>query len=167
MGGRGGGAARFEVRPARAGDAAAMAGLLNGIVAMGGATAHRGRFDAARITETFMAGRFAIGCFAATGAVGLQGFQALEWSDPDWPGDDRLPADWALIATFTAPEARRSGVGRALFAATAAAARDAGVRWIVAAIRRENRAAAAFYAALGFVDWHAGAETISKRFAPG
>ena len=52
----------------------------------------------------------------------LLGFQALEWCDPDWPGDDALPADWAVIATYVDPQARQRGVGRALFAETARAA---------------------------------------------
>jgi len=97
----------------------------------------------------------------------LMGFQALEWCDPAWPGDDPLPADWAVIATYVGPQAHRRGVGRALFAATAQAAKNAGVRFIDATIRIENTGGQASYEGVGFTDYRVGAETVSKRFAPG
>jgi len=36
-----------------------------------------------------------------------------------WPGEDRLPADRAVVATYVGRQAHRRGVGRARFAATA------------------------------------------------
>ena len=57
-----------------------------------------------------------------------------------------------LVAMWTAPEARRSGVGQALLDAARGWAVATGARRLVLWVRRENAAAAAFYSAIGFVD---------------
>src|SRR5690606_3208516 len=98
-----------------------MAGILNAIIAIGGTTAHRQPFDARRIGQEFITPARGISCFVALDAGALGGFQALEWSDPVWPGEDRLPADWAFISTYVAPGQHRRGIGKALFARTRAA----------------------------------------------
>lgn len=155
------------VRAADRGDADAMAALINEIIAIGGTTAHRDPFDAARIVDVFIAPKRAIACVVAVdGAGGIVGFQALEWSDPDWPGAHRLPPDWAAIASFVAPSVHGRGVGRALFAETRFAAKAAGVAFINATIRRENVGGLAFYDKLGFVDYRSTPAAISKRLAP-
>lgn len=56
------------------------------------------------------------------------------------------------VGTFLLPAWRGRGVGRALWGATAAFARDARYVKVVAQIREANVAAQAFYRSLGFVD---------------
>lgn len=140
-----------------------MAGILNAIIAIGGTTAHREPFDAARIQREFIAPARGICCFVALDAGAVRGFQALEWSDPDWPGADRLPADWAFISTYVAPGRHRRGIGRDLFDRTRAAARAAGVRFIDACIRLENAGGLAFYDRMGFKEYRRGTQTVSRR----
>lgn len=139
-----------------------MAEVINPIIAQGGTTAHRQPFDEQRMIDHYIAPPYGIHCAVADDQK-LVGFQALEWCDPDWPGQDRLPADWAVIATFVALGRQGQGIGRRLFEATLAAARAAGVRTIDATIRRENVAGLTFYSRLGFVDYRTGDATIGKR----
>jgi GNAT superfamily N-acetyltransferase len=141
-----------------------MADLLNALIARGGTTAFRHPFDADAIAAAFLDPKFGICCFCAEDGGAVAGFQALEWADPDWPGPDRLPADWAIIATYVAADRHGAGIGRRLFAATLAAARAAGVRRIDATIRRENALGLGYYGAMGFRDYRSGEETISKVF---
>ncbi len=143
-----------------------MAHILNEIISIGGTTAFRQPFDERGIVDTFISPKRAISCFVAIERAQLLGFQALEWCDPNWPGEDPLPADWAVISTYVKPVAHNRGIGRALFARTAKAARQTGVRFIDATIRKENSAGQAFYQAIGFADYRSDAETICKRLAP-
>ncbi len=151
------------VRSAHLSDAGAMAALINKIIKTGGATAYRQPFDKQGIVEHFIKPPYGINCAVALGNVEIVGFQALEWSDPDWPGADKLPADWAIIATYVALGHHGRGIGRSLFAATLAAARAAGVRCIDATIRFENPGGQAYYDRMGFVDYRIDKATISKK----
>jgi L-amino acid N-acyltransferase YncA len=152
------------VRPALAGDAQAMCDVINPIIAAGGTTAHRHPFDAERMRAHYIAPPRAISCLVALEAGAVLGFQALEWSDPDWPGEAPLPADWAVVASFVARGAQGRGVGKALFAATLAAARKAGVTAIDATIRPENAGGLAYYAAMGFRDYATRGGSVARRF---
>jgi GNAT superfamily N-acetyltransferase len=150
------------VRSAHPSDASAMCEVINPIIAEGGTTAHRQPFDEKRMIEHYIAPPYGIDCSVALDDQ-IVGFQALEWCDPNWPGQDRLPADWAVFATFVALDRHGQGIGRRLFEATLAAARAAGVRTIDATIRRENVAGRTFYSRLGLVDYREGDATIGKR----
>lgn len=141
------------IRPATEDDAEAMCGLLNPIIEAGTTTAHRRRFDSARMIAHYIGPPRRICCLAAWDAGRLAGFQALESPDPDWSAWESVPQDWGLIATFVAGEAQRRGVGRALFARTLAAARAAGLAAMDATIRADNAAGLAYYRRLGFVDY--------------
>jgi L-amino acid N-acyltransferase YncA len=68
------------------------------------------------------------------------------------PLDDgiRSLAHVATMGTWVAPEWRRRGVGRALFAAGAAAARGLGYAKILTDVRADNAASLAFHESLGF-----------------
>jgi GNAT superfamily N-acetyltransferase len=151
------------VRAARPSDARAMSEVINPIIAEGGTTAHRQPFDEQRMIEHYIDPTYGIHCAVAVEDRKIVGFQALEWCDPNWPGQDRLPADWVVIATFVALDRHGQGIGRRLFAATLAAGRAAGVRTIDATIRRENVGGLIFYSRLGFVDYRTGDATICKR----
>jgi hypothetical protein len=91
------------VRAARDEDADQMAAILNEIVSIGGLTSREGPFDGGRIRREFISPPRGISCFVAAAGSDVKGFQSLEWSDPDWPGEDRLPADWAFISTYVNP----------------------------------------------------------------
>lgn len=157
----------LEIRPATPQDAGAVAKLINEIIAIGGTTAHTEPFDEAGIVDTFIAPRLTISCFVAVNGAKIVGFQSLEWADPEWPGEDRLPSDWAIIATYVDPRAHKMGIGRSLFAETASAAKAAGAVFIDATIRRENKGGLAYYQAMGFRDYREGTATISKRYSLG
>lgn len=152
------------VRPALPSDAKAMSELINQIIAKGGTTAHRQPFDDSRMIEHFIAPPQGINCAVALDDQEIVGFQALDWSDPNEPGQDQLPADWAVIATFVALGRHGQGIGHRLFEATLAAARAADVRTIDATIRHENAGGLIFYGRIGFVDYRKGDTAISKKF---
>ena len=143
----------WRVRPALAGDAGAMATLLNAIIARGGTTAHETPFDATGIVAHYVAPPLGICCTLAQARGRILGFQALEWCDPHWNGPDPLPADWAVVASFVAPDAQGRGIARALWAVTRATASGAGVVAVDATIRADNAGGLGFYAALGFRDY--------------
>ena len=157
----------MQVRDAQQGDAAAMAAILNAIIAAGGTTALAGRFDGARIASQFTEAPRRISCVVAMDDGTLRGFQALEWCDPDWPGPDPLPPDWAIVSTYVDPGSHRMGVGRTMFASTREAAVRAGVRVIDATIRAENVGGQAFYEGIGFTTYRLGEGIVAKRLRTG
>lgn len=67
--------------------------------------------------------------------------------------DDRLPAGWVDIGTFTQQGSAMRGVGTALFVATRARAADLGFTAINATIRADNVPGLAYYAKMGFRDY--------------
>lgn len=153
-----------HVRPATPEDAEAMCAVINPIVAAGGTTAHRNRFDPARMVGHYIAPPLNVSCVVAEEAGRIIGFQGLEWADPDYEGEPVLPADWATIGSFVARGIQARGVGQALFAATEAAARQAGVAVIDATILKVNEPGLRYYARLGFVDYRVTDLKISKRY---
>ena len=144
---------QIKLRPATSEDADRLAALLNQIIKTGGTTAHLHPFDRERLLNHYLAPPSAISCFVAEVGGTIAGFQALEWSDPNWPGPDSLPTDWALIASFVDADFQGRGIGKALFTKTLAAAQSAGARCIDATIRADNQGGLAFYTSLGFTDY--------------
>lgn len=144
---------QIKLRPATSEDVDRLAALLNQIIKTGGTTAHLHPFDRERLLNHYLAPPSAISCFVAEVGGTIAGFQALEWSDPNWPGPDSLPADWALIASFVDADLQGRGIGKALFTKTLAAAQSAGARCIDATIRADNQGGLAFYTSLGFTDY--------------
>jgi len=157
----------IEIRTASTQDADNMALLINRIISIGGTTGYREPFDAQKIRSEFLPPNLGICCHVAVDEQGCRGFQALLWCDPEWEGDHKLPADWAVIATYVDPDAHGQGIGRKLFERTAAAATHAGVRFIDATIRRENSGGLGYYGSMGFAEYRSTDEAVSKRFAPG
>ncbi|MCR8724499.1 GNAT family N-acetyltransferase [Frigidibacter sp. ROC022] len=137
-------------RPATPADAAEMAELLNEIIELGGSTAYEEPFDISTMDHHYILAPGRIACTVAEDNGEIVGFQGLFWPGK---GDDPLPEGWAYIATFTRIGRTGIGVGRALFAATRAAARAAGVKTIDATIRADNGSGLAYYGRMGFVDY--------------
>lgn len=151
-------------RQARREDAGDMCRLLNEIIALGGTTAHRQPFSEEQMIAQHIAHPLSVCCTLAIegDSEKIIGFQALEWSDPDWIGDDPLPADWAVISTFVAQGNQGKGVGGHLLAPTLKAAKVKGVTAINATIRRENTGGQRYYDKMGFVDFRSDELTVSK-----
>ena len=155
------------VRPATPQDAAAMSDLQNYIIRIGGTTAHETEHDAAYVIAHYISGPGVICCHLAEDDSGLIGFQSMG-------RHAALPEDWGDIGSYVSPDRQRTGAGAALFAATLAAARAAGVRVINATIRADNAAGLGYYSRRGFVDYASEPEyqmkdgrrvgRISKRF---
>ena len=156
------------IRPATPADAAAMAEILNQIIAIGGTTAHQHRVTEPAITDWYINGPGLITCHIAESGGKLIGFQAVDRSPS-------LPSGWGDIATFVAPGTQAKGTGTALFAATRTAAKAAGVKTLNATIRADNAPGLAYYARIGFADyaqepdWRLADGTrvgrVSRRFA--
>ena len=144
---------QIKLQPATSEDADRLAALLNQIIKTGGTTAHLHPFDRERLLNHYLAPPSATKQLMAEVGGTIAGFQALEWSDPNWPGPDSLPADWALIASFVDADFQGRGIGKALFTKTLAAAQSAGARCIDATIRADNQGGLAFYTSLGFTDY--------------
>ncbi len=137
----------ITTRAATPDDAAALAALLNAIIAIGGTTALETPFSADAFTETFITGAKCLSCIVAVAPDGsLAGFQVLA-------REAYLSEGWADIGTFARVEPRLRGVGSALFPATVAVARGLGLTMINATIRADNVPGLAYYAGLGFVDY--------------
>jgi ribosomal protein S18 acetylase RimI-like enzyme len=79
-------------------------------------------------------------------ARGIVGFQGLDRWSPIFGS----MAHVGQVGTFLLPDCRGQGVGRQLWHATAAFARDAGYRKLVIQVRASNINAQAFYRSLGF-----------------
>jgi L-amino acid N-acyltransferase YncA len=130
------------IRRATAADAAALAGILNPIILAGGTTGIEDVLDPPTLAHWFVDGPDVIACHLAEAGGMPQGFQSLTRY-----GD--LPPGWADIGTFARQP--RNGTGTALFGATCAAARAAGIATLNATIRADNAGGLAFYRRLGFV----------------
>ena len=141
------------VRTATPQDAPKMVALLNDIIALGGSTAHQTPFNTARMVDHYITPALGVSCILLEEDGELLGFQSLVMCDPNWQGEDALPTDWAIIATFVSDQARGKGVGRALFDATLTAAKARKIPTIDATIRADNELGLAYYNALGFKDY--------------
>ncbi len=138
----------ISVRQARANDAVALADILNEIILIGGTTAFEDCFSAEAFSRYFILGDEAVFCCVAVDGDGvLLGFQSLR-------RETKLPASWADIATFSRASSKVTGVGAALFPATVALAREAGLKTINATIRADNVSGLRYYSKMGFVDYH-------------
>jgi L-amino acid N-acyltransferase YncA len=140
----------LTTRPAQPADAPVMCAILNAIIAIGGTTAYEDPFTPETMTANYIAAPALIRCTLAEIDGQPVGFQALWHLDPSGP--DSLSPGWAYIASFVQPGLTGQGIGRALFTATTAAARAAGIATIDATIRADNASGLTFYSAMGFRD---------------
>lgn len=135
------------VRHAEETDAAAMADILNGLIAAGGTTALQTPYAPDAMWQWVQAhlGRSAWHVAEAEDGQ-ILGFQLAE-------PHAKLPDDAIDIASFARIGAGGQGVGAKLFEATSEACRSMGYRWINASIRSDNRSGLTYYSRMGFVDW--------------
>ncbi len=143
----------ISTRKARTDDAQAMCDLLNPIITEGTTTAHRSLFDTRRMITEYIQPKNQIRTTVAEENGVLLGFQLLKWSNPDYAGSKRLPADWAIIASFVKIGEQGRQIGQTLWLDTLKAAKESGVTAIDATIRTDNIPGLAYYGGLGFVDY--------------
>jgi GNAT superfamily N-acetyltransferase len=129
-------------------DIPALCALQARIIAIGGTTAHEVPLTEAEFALDYLTGPDAVCCHTAILGGRAVGFQAVGLH-PD------LPQGWGDIGTFVDADLQRSGAGQALFAATRAAARMAGIVTLNATIRADNVPGLAYYARIGFRDYGA------------
>lgn len=136
----------MRIREAVSADAEALSQVLEELRAAG---KRKKAGDPAFVQSHYIAGPGQVRCSVAEDADGtLLGLQSLKRA---WAGNPYdTPVGWGIIGTHIRPSAARRGVGRALFAASQEAARQAGLRQIEAAIGDANAEGLAYYAAMGF-----------------
>lgn len=138
----------IQVRPAMNLDSGSMAKLLNAIIEKGGTTALTRPVTADDLTEWMgSAPGQSAWHVAVDEAEEVVGFQ---WIAPH----SLLPPQAVDIATFVQIGQSGLGIGSALFAATAKAAKALGYVWINATIRADNEGGLTYYQSRGFRDWH-------------
>ncbi len=101
-------------------------------------------------------------CSVAVDNHGVRGLQALTRAleNNQWG----VTPGWGIIGTHISPDAARQGIGKALFAATIKAARDAGLAHIDATIASTNAGGLAYYEAMGFRTYREMNGAICKKF---
>ena len=125
-----------------------MADILNPLIEDGTSTAMEGAQTAADWVDLAAGADPRAACHVAETAVGLVvGFQYIKPGKQD-------PEGSVQIATFARINGGGRGIGRALFAATQAAAKGLGYRQIIAVIRADNVSGLGYYAKMGFRDDH-------------
>jgi L-amino acid N-acyltransferase YncA len=138
----------IQIRPAMPLDAGSMARLLNDIIDRGGTTALTWPVDAQDLRAWMAADPGHCAWHVAVDdAEQVVGFQWIA-PHPD------LPPEAVDIATFVRIGQTGIGIGSALFAATAKAAKSLGYIWINATIRADNDGGLTYYQSRGFRDWH-------------
>ena len=140
----------LTIRPARPDDADQMADLINALIRLGNNTVHRSLFDHQRMMDHYLAPTLGIACLVAENDRQVMGFQALEWSNPNWQGPDARPEGWAMIATFVRQDTHQQGIGTRLFKNTLTAAKSAKAIAIDATIRSDNQSGLRYYTKMGF-----------------
>lgn len=135
-------------RPTTAADIPALCALQGRIVRIGGTTAREVPLEEDAFAAFYLTGPDVVCCHTAVLDARAVGFQSVCL----YPG---LPAGWGDIGTFVDPDLQRSGAGQALFAATLAAVRKAGLTALNATIRADNVPGLAYYARIGFRDYGA------------
>lgn len=133
------------IRDAVAKDVPEMSAFLQELTALGKRTS---RNDPEFVRAYYIDAPVKIRCTLAEEDGAVLGFQALRLAEDgnEWG----VPTGWGIIGTHIRPTAARRGVGRALFAVTLTAAREAGLTHLDASIRADNPEALAFYEAMGF-----------------
>lgn len=151
------------MRSASLDDAAGMSRVLREVIAL---TGRERPNDTAFITAHYIANPASIRCSIAADEAGdILGFQSLvEAIAGNRYG---VPAGWGIIGTHIGPRAHRRGVGTALFAASRAAAMQAGLEKIDAYIGADNVSGLRYYEAMGFRTYRETDGIVQKMFVVG
>ncbi|WP_010139694.1 GNAT family N-acetyltransferase [Oceanicola sp. S124] len=145
------------IRPAALEDAPAISAMLQELVAAGKRTA---RADADFVRTHYITGGLL--CSVAVEGDEILGLQSLKRAEAGNPYD--TPEGWGIIGTHVSPRAARKGVGRGLFAASLAAAEQAGLPAIEAYIQRSNTEGHGYYGAMSFRPWREDDKAIARRY---
>ncbi len=149
----------ITLRPATPDDADALAAVQNAIFAAG---LRKTPVDADRMRAIYLDLPQTLALTVAERQGKVLGFQ---WLGRAWPGNEYgVAPGWGMIGTHIRPDARRSGIGRRLFAETLAAAQRAGLAHIDASIGDDNAPAFAYYQAMGFRPYRKSEGRIPHRF---
>lgn len=149
----------ITTRPATPDDAEGMNDVLTPILERWQSTRPRG---AEHIRAFYIEHGENIACTVACDGARIVGFQVLKRA---WDGNPYdLPVGWGIIGTYVDGGAAGKGVGRALFAASHAAAEQAGIAHIDASIGADNPEGLAYYGAMGFVPYAEQPGLVQKRF---
>ncbi|PPT87444.1 GNAT family N-acetyltransferase [Xanthomonas theicola] len=117
--------------------------------------------DVAAVLERYLLHPDRVGCSVAEDADGrILGFQSLRRMHAGNPYG--VAEGWGFIGTHVSPQAARQGVGSALFRASLAAARTAGLTHIDASIGADNAVGSAYYEAMGFRTYRSGDGLVCK-----
>ena len=135
----------MKTRDAVIGDAGEMSGLLKELTASG---KRKSPDDEAFVRAHYIEDPRKIRCSIAEENGILLGFQSLIRADAG--NTYGVEAGWGIIGTHIRPSAARQGVGRALFAVSLSAAKNASIENIDASIANDNPEALAYYEAMGF-----------------
>lgn len=130
------------IRLATPDDAAAMADVLNAVIAVGGTTAHEIPKTAEAVRRGYIDGPDVLSAVVAVDGDRVIGWQSVE----HWQGE-------AHIGSFVQPGLQAKGMGTRMFALTCETLRAKKVREIVASIRADNAPGLAYYSRIGFVDF--------------
>lgn len=117
--------------------------------------------DEAFVRATYIEDSARICCTLAEEDGTVLGFQSLKKAVPDNPYG--VTEGWGIIGTHIHPLAARRGVGRALFAISQEAARQAGLPYVDATIGATNPEGLAYYEAMGFRAYRWPEGLICKR----
>lgn len=149
----------IEFRVAAPPDAESMAEVQNAIHRAG---LRANPVDAGLIRDRYLDVEHTIACTVADEDGRVVGFQSLKRA---WPGNPYdVPVGWGIIGTHIRPSAGRSGIGRRLFAISLSAGKAAGLQHIDASIGADNKAALAYYSAMGFIPYRESDGLIPHRF---
>lgn len=135
----------MKVRPATTDDVPGMSSFLQQLAALGKRTRPS---DQDFVRTHYIEHPDSVQCVVAEDEGTILGFQALKVAVEGNPYG--VTVGWGIIGTHVSLNAARRGVGRALFAATRAAAEKAGVQKIDASIGATNAEGLAYYDAMGF-----------------
>lgn len=153
----------ISVRAAKAGDACEMSAILAEILTQWASDRPR---SPSHIRAFYIEHPDQISCaVAVNGAGDVLGFQSLKRAVENNPYD--VAPGWGIIGTYVKPGLGRSGIGAALFAVSAQAAKLAGLSKIDATIGKGNVIALGYYESLGFRTYHTKSRAVCKRYRVG
>ena len=150
----------MQIRLAVEDDVSGLSTLLQGLAAAGKRTLPS---DEDFVRQRYVAHPDNAACHVAVDQDGtLLGLQVLMRAGEG--NDYGVTPGWGIIGTHVGLHAARSGVGKALFAQTVAAAAVAKLPKIDATMGAENPEALGYYAAMGFQSYRSAPGTVSKVY---